>query len=162
MKDHSYTCWFATVYYSSVAHCEWGQTDNWVLSMSGNSDIRFIMTFLLLLCNSVVWINEENHITFKTSLTVCVVSSITFLKLPATWHWEQICQDNCWANSNLPKQMEIQQGDMVKLSGDPSPSYPCGLWSLSLISVFLFKAAFWYCKKRGLEKEKGEGREELK
>lgn len=154
MKGHSYTCWFTTVYYSSIADCGWGQTDNWVLSTLGNNDTRFIMIFLFLLCNLVVWINEENHITFKTSLIVCVVWCITFPKLPATWHWEQVCQDNCWANSNLPKQMESQQGDMEKLSGDPSPRYPCGLWSLSLISVFPLKVAFRNCKKGGLEKEK--------
>lgn len=130
-KGHGYTCWFTPVYYSLVADCEWGQTDNWVLSMSSNNGIRFIMIFLFLLYNSVVWINEENHITFKTSLIGCVVSSISFLKLPAIWHWEQVCQDNCWANSNLPKQMEIQQGDMEKLSDDLSPRYLSGLWSLS-------------------------------
>lgn len=54
--------------------------------------------------------------------------------------------------------MEIQQGDMEKLSADPSPRYPCGLWSLSLREIrnaFPLKAAFWYCKKGGLEKEEG-------
>lgn len=152
MKGHCYTCWFTTVYYSSVTDYEWGQTDNWITSMSRNNNIRFITISLFLLYNSVVWINEENHITFKTSLIGCVVSSITFLKLPAIWHWEQVCQDYCWANSNLPKQMEIQQGDMEKLSDDPSPSYPCGLRPLSLISSNLLfgilEKEVWRRKRR--------------
>lgn len=151
MKGHGYTCWFTTVCYSWVADCQWGQTNSWVLSMSGNNDIRFIMIFPFLLYNSVVCINEENHITFQTSLIGCVVSSITFLKLPAIWHWEQVYQDNCWANRNLPKQMEIQQGGIEKLSDDPSPSYPCSLRSLSNLS-FPLKLLFGIVEKEKEER----------